>query len=50
MNNLNFTELDSNELMEIDGGGVNPVIIVGAIVVVGAFAVGVYNGYKDTRK
>ncbi len=46
-----FNELQAAELEDINGGG--PLLIAGivvGVVCVGAFALGVYNGYKDNKK
>ena len=44
-----FVTMNETEIMEIDGGiGIGTVLlIIGGVVI---FAVGAYNGYKDTEQ
>lgn len=44
---MNLVELSNEEAREIDGGWVW--VVVG-VVAVAIFAVGAYNGYKDTEQ
>lgn len=39
-----FIELNENESMEVDGGAVGHIIVVGCVV---AFLAGVYNGMHE---
>lgn len=46
MNN-EFMVMDEEELLDVDGGAVW--LVVGVLVCLGCFALGAYNGYKDTK-
>lgn len=43
-NNNLFSTVSEKELVEVNGGG--PVIVIAIICII---ALGVYNGYKDTK-
>lgn len=45
--NLGFVEMSEDEMMSVDGGIAGWIIVGGCILI---FGLGVYNGYKDTRK
>lgn len=52
MSKENLKVLDNNELVEIEGGGL-PVIagvIVGLVIIGGAFIYGVVTGYNERKK
>lgn len=51
-NENTFTELSNDELMALDGGILGLIIFGPAmpgLVVLGAAALGIYNGYNDTK-
>ena len=49
MKEQSFSELNQDELIDVNGG-VGLGVAVGIVVVgVGGLALGVYNGYKDTQ-
>lgn len=43
-------ELNENELLKIDGGGANPVLVTSIIGVVVTFVVGLLHGYSNPKK
>lgn len=47
MNN-EFMVMDEEELLDVDGGAVW-LVVGGVLVCLGCFALGEYNGYKDTK-
>ncbi len=47
MNN-EFMVMDEEELLDVDGGAVW-LVVGGVLVCLGCFALGAYNGYKDTK-
>lgn len=47
MNN-EFMVMDEEELLDFDGGAVW-LVVGGVLVCLGCFALGAYNGYKDTK-
>ena len=47
MNN-EFMVMDEEELLDVDGGAVW-LVVSGVLVCLGCFALGAYNGYKDTK-
>ena len=47
MNNENM-DMDEEELLDVDGGAVW-LVVGGVLVCLGCFALGAYNGYKDTK-
>ena len=47
--NPNYLEyFDEEELLDVDGGAVW-LVVGGVLVCLGCFALGAYNGYKDTK-
>lgn len=49
MQKLEMVELNQMEVEQVSGGIPVPILVVGAIVVVG-FAMGVYHGYQPATK
>lgn len=48
MNEIEMQELSDGEINEVSGGGI---IVVGlAVIAIGGFALGVYNGYKAAQR
>ena len=48
MNN-EFMVMDEEGLLDVDGGAVW-LVVGGVLVCLGCFALGAYNGYKDTKE